>query len=358
MEMLQCPLTLYVFRDPVIGSDGHTYERESITEWLRLSGTSPLTNEPMSIESLRPNYIVRQLVEQFTEDPNKKEYRFRLDVDLRKTETRPLFQTFSKSIYKAEWINRSGSPIVLMKIEGAKANREASFYAKLSWHPHIVRTYGLVESDPNCVMLIQEYAQKGDLAELLRENNFRPTIEVLIEIFLQIVDAMIFLADKNIVHGDLACRNVLVCQCEPNDINKNLVKLSDFGLTKESNLFSVTTSSSQIMMTEIPIRYAAPELIQNDKEQMNYSEKSDVYSFGTLMWEACSYGSLPFSSISDDNEVRHLKLYGDLLPQPPICDQILWQIIVVCWEREPAKRPTFKALKEMLSPLSVKSKPK
>jgi hypothetical protein len=43
MEALQCPLTLYIFRDPVVGSDGHTYEREVITNWLRISETSSLT---------------------------------------------------------------------------------------------------------------------------------------------------------------------------------------------------------------------------------------------------------------------------------------------------------------------------
>jgi hypothetical protein len=94
----------------------------------------------MNIESLRPNYIVRQMVEQFITESRKKEYQFRLNVDLRKIETRPWFQTFGKSIYKAEWINRPGPLIVLIKIEGAKATHQASFYVKLGSNPHIVRT--------------------------------------------------------------------------------------------------------------------------------------------------------------------------------------------------------------------------
>ncbi len=132
---------------------------------------------------------------------------------------------------------------------------------------------------------------------------------------------MICLADNGIVHGDLACRNVLVFQCDPCVVNNNLVKLTDFGLTKQSDLFAVAASSSRTTMTVIRIRYAAPEILREDKDRLNYSEKSDVYSFGTLMWEACSYGMFPFSTISDDNKVRRCKMRGDILPKPSICDQ-------------------------------------
>ena len=76
-------------------------------------------------------------------------------------------------------------------------------------HPHIVHTYGMVEHDFNSLMLVQEYATEGDLAELLKDNEFRPSQSVLLEIFLQIIGAMMYLADYDIVHGDLACRNVL-----------------------------------------------------------------------------------------------------------------------------------------------------
>jgi serine/threonine protein kinase len=248
MDSLNCPLTCDIFCDPVIGKDGHTYERKDITEWLEQYGTSPITREPMDVESLRPNHIVRKMIEEFAAVSKKKEYQFRLNVDVRKIETRAWFQTFGKAIYKAEWVARQGPPIVLIKIDGAKANREALFYVQLSCHPHIVRTFGLVESDPNSVMLVQEYAEKGDLAELMRENNFQPVRNVLVEIFTQIIDAMICLADNKIVHGDLACRNVLVFRCNSNIPEENLVKLTDFGLTKGSDIFSVASSSSQIGM--------------------------------------------------------------------------------------------------------------
>lgn len=355
MDSLNCPLTCDIFRDPVIGVDGHTYERKDIIAWLQQHGTSPITREPMSVDSLRPNHIVRKMIEEFTAVSLRQNYQFRLNIDVRKSETRPWFIQYSKAIYKAEWITKQGPPIVLIQIDGAQANREAQFYVQLSCHPHIVRTFGLVESDPNSVLLVQECAEIGDLTTMLREKDFKPTRNVLIEIFNQIVDAMICLADNGIVHGDLSCRNVLVFRCSSNVPEETLVKLTDFGLTKGSDLFSVSASSSQTTMSVIPTRYAAPEILQAAGDGIFYSEKSDIYSMGVLMWEACSYGTIPFASLADDSDVCRYKLGGAHLPRPAVCDEELWSTIIHCWKLQPNERPTFKELRQRIMRLIHRS---
>ena len=43
-DELLCPITLEIFRDPVVASDGHTYERKAIEEWIQKNGTSPITS--------------------------------------------------------------------------------------------------------------------------------------------------------------------------------------------------------------------------------------------------------------------------------------------------------------------------
>ena len=47
--------------DPVIASDGQTYERATIEEWLAKSDTSPLTREPLEDKTLRENVLVRTM---------------------------------------------------------------------------------------------------------------------------------------------------------------------------------------------------------------------------------------------------------------------------------------------------------
>jgi hypothetical protein len=51
--------------DPVIGSDGRTYERSAITAWLKDHKTSPITREPMSASSLKPNYTVKAMTDRY-----------------------------------------------------------------------------------------------------------------------------------------------------------------------------------------------------------------------------------------------------------------------------------------------------
>ncbi|CAF4540031.1 unnamed protein product [Rotaria socialis] len=353
-DTLKCPITCELFREPVTGQDGHTYERDAIIAWLQKAGTSPIAGDPMTIDSLRPNHVVKQLVDEFKSSSLQKHFLFKFGIDIRKAGRRPIFQTQGKSIYRAEWISKPGPDVVLLKIEGAKANREAGYYVQLGSHPHIVHTYGMVENDFNTLMLIQEYATEGDLAELLKENEFQPSKLVLLEIFLQIIDAMVYLANYGIVHGDLACRNVLVFRLHNSNPQENLVKLTDFGLTRASTLYSVVGSTASTTLVVVPLRYAAPEILLS-AGLSNYSEKSDVYSMGILMWEACSQGQLPYGSIDDDNEVRRLKIKGEILSQPENCDEKLWNIIVQCWHQQPDIRPTFKMLKESLLELHPRS---
>jgi serine/threonine protein kinase len=332
-----------------MGDDGHTYEREAIIDWLTRNGTSPITKQPMDIKSLTTNLRVKKMIEEFKSmlKPMGTQYHFELGVDIRKTEKRPIFETFGKSIYKVEWIDRDGPPIILLKIDRAKANRESSFYVQLSCHPHIIRTFGLVQSKPGSVMLLQEFALQGNLSGLLRENDFKPTERVLRTMFEQICDALICLADNGIVHADLACRNVLVFQSSETDPKKNLVKLTDFGLSRDGSLFSVVDTPTKTIMSLIPTRYAAPELFLKQTKS-SYSEKTDMYSMGVLMWQACSYGELPYSHLDDDEDVRREKLKDRRLSRPELCSDQLWTIINECWQLDPEYRPDFKSLKQSL----------
>ena len=52
-----CPITSEMMSDPVSTSDGFTYEREAILEWLRSGNTtSPLTGAVLVRGDLVPNH--------------------------------------------------------------------------------------------------------------------------------------------------------------------------------------------------------------------------------------------------------------------------------------------------------------
>ena len=52
-----------------MGSDGQTYERAAITQWLLTNPHSPLTRQPMTIQSLKPNYSLKAAIERFKSAP-------------------------------------------------------------------------------------------------------------------------------------------------------------------------------------------------------------------------------------------------------------------------------------------------
>ena len=62
-----CPITAEIMTDPVSTSDGFTYERAAITEWLRTKDTSPKTGATLESKKLIPNHSLRSVIRAFNE---------------------------------------------------------------------------------------------------------------------------------------------------------------------------------------------------------------------------------------------------------------------------------------------------
>lgn len=61
-----CPLTLEPMGDPVVASDGRSYERASIASWVSNHSSSPITNEPID-SRLIVNWTLRQQIADWVE---------------------------------------------------------------------------------------------------------------------------------------------------------------------------------------------------------------------------------------------------------------------------------------------------
>ncbi|XP_076268665.1 WD repeat, SAM and U-box domain-containing protein 1-like isoform X2 [Rhynchophorus ferrugineus] len=64
-----CPITHEIMREPVLCSDGFTYEKNAIAEWF-MSGkfTSPMTNTTLANTNFAPNFEIRDAIRKFLED--------------------------------------------------------------------------------------------------------------------------------------------------------------------------------------------------------------------------------------------------------------------------------------------------
>jgi len=63
-----CPLSHDIMVDPVMTTNGQTYERAFIQEWLRLHDTDPLTNEVIMMSVLTPNWALKSLIDRFNSE--------------------------------------------------------------------------------------------------------------------------------------------------------------------------------------------------------------------------------------------------------------------------------------------------
>lgn len=57
-----CPITYELMREPVVASDGHTYEKSAIEKWLKTSRVSPRNGETIQAFTI-PNFNVRKMIQ-------------------------------------------------------------------------------------------------------------------------------------------------------------------------------------------------------------------------------------------------------------------------------------------------------
>ncbi|XP_022800130.1 tyrosine-protein kinase receptor Tie-1-like [Stylophora pistillata] len=75
---------------------------------------------------------------------------------------------------------------------------------------------------------------------------------------------------------------------------------------------------------------------------------SDVWSFGVVLWEIVTLGKRPYAGVTGIVELYTTLLDGFRLEKPPHCSEIMYDIMLQCWQETPEDRPTFKDLHSKL----------
>ncbi|XP_065110983.1 protein-tyrosine kinase 2-beta isoform X1 [Paramisgurnus dabryanus] len=202
---------------------------------------------------------------------------------------------------------------------------EALIMKKLD-HPHIVRLIGIIEEDP--VWIVMELYQYGELGNYLLENQHKLTNVTLILFSLQISKALAYLEGVNMVHRDIAVRNVLVAK-------PDCVKLGDFGLSR----YIEEEEYYKASVCRLPIKWMAPESINFRR----FTSASDVWMFAVCMWEMMSRGQQPFFWLENKDVINQLE-QGVRLPKPEHCPPTLYSLMTRCWSHDPRERPSFTQL--------------
>nr|XP_036222258.1 vascular endothelial growth factor receptor 1 isoform X5 [Bactrocera oleae] len=171
-------------------------------------------------------------------------------------------------------------------------------------------------------------------------SNYKPdsteamtiTTIQLVSWAFQVARAMDYLSSRKVLHGDLAARNILLCE-------NNVVKICDFGLAR-----SMYKSENYKKQGEapLPIKWLALESLSDHI----FSTYTDVWSFGIVLWEFFSLAKVPYPGM-DPNQSLYLKIKdGYRMEKPPYANNELYDIMLECWSTNPESRPLFNVLEK------------
>ncbi|RLN74173.1 hypothetical protein BBJ28_00012324, partial [Nothophytophthora sp. Chile5] len=173
--------------------------------------------------------------------------------------------------------------------------KEASIWSELN-HPNIVRLLGACHV--GSPFFVSQLASNGTLRDFLfRSRGGRPRMW---QMLYQVSLGLQYLRDRNVIHSDLKCDNILVGA-------DSAVMLTDFGLSEMRTISKVPLPAKAVGA----IRWKAPEIVISGAAS---SFQADVYSFAMCIVEAVTE-DFPWGSLCDASVRYHLKR-GMVLPKP------------------------------------------
>jgi serine/threonine-protein kinase len=173
-------------------------------------------------------------------------------------------------------------------------------------HPHIVQVTEIVTSP--VAGLVMDYVEGPTLGDFCRAGP-KPGLspEVLLEVFLPVLDAVEEAHHQGVIHRDLKPDNIIIGKDNRGRLQP---MVTDFGIAKLME--SETTGAKArtragVRMGTLP--YMSPEQIRGAGE---VDARTDIFSLGAILYEAAT-GQVAFDAQSEYETMRRI-VEGDFVP--------------------------------------------
>jgi len=168
----------------------------------------------------------------------------------------------------------------------ARFLREAKA-ANMVAHRNVAQVLDVGQDADGVPFIVQEFLEGRDLSDMLLEFEFGMPVQLALNLFLPITQAMAAVHAAGLVHRDLKPENVMLAHVD----GLTVPKVLDFGVSKmEQGAGDVRLTGVNTIMGSP--NYMCPEQIQKPQ---TVDARADVWALGVMLYEALS-AQLPFDS--------------------------------------------------------------
>ncbi|XP_021100558.1 non-receptor tyrosine-protein kinase TYK2 isoform X6 [Heterocephalus glaber] len=165
----------------------------------------------------------------------------------------------------------------------------ASLMSQVS-HAHLAFLHGVCVRGSENVM-VTEFVEHGPLDVWLRRERGCVPLAWKLVVAQQLASALSYLEDKNLVHGNVCGRNILLARLGLADGTSPFIKLSDPGV-------GLAALSREERVERIP--WTAPESLLAGASSL--STTTDKWGFGATLLEICFNGEVPLQGHTPSEE--------------------------------------------------------
>ncbi|XP_054462902.1 non-receptor tyrosine-protein kinase TYK2 isoform X2 [Anoplopoma fimbria] len=241
---------------------------------------------------------------------------------------------------KGIWI-----PVVLKILDQSDKDIDIGFLETASLmsqvsHCHLVFVHGVSVkgSETFTDIMVEEFVEFGPLDVFLRKEKVSVTPQWKFIVATQLASALNYLETRQLVHGNICAKNILVARRGLDLGTTPFVKLSDPGI-------SLSVLSREERLERIP--WIAPECVNSGSTICN---AADQWSFGVTLLEICNNGDVPMSGLTLSEKERFYQQKGRFA-EPS--SQKLASFISMCLTYEPLERPSFLTVLRVLKDMKV-----
>uniref|UniRef100_A0AAQ4QLF3 Tyrosine-protein kinase n=1 Tax=Gasterosteus aculeatus aculeatus TaxID=481459 RepID=A0AAQ4QLF3_GASAC len=223
------------------------------------------------------------------------------------------------------------TPVFLKELDVIHKHRWESFFEAASVmsqisHSHLLLVYGVSVHGVQNIM-VQEFVEYGAL-DLYLKRRRSLSMSWKLDVAKQLASALLFLEEKNIVHGNICAKNLLLArEDDPSQGISPFIKLSDPGI---------------ITLDRIP--WVAPELLDSPE---NLTLGCDKWSFGATVWEIFNNGNTPLLGWELEKE----QFYKSFQQLPPSQWTELADLVSQCMDYQAVFRPSCRCIIRQLNSL-------